>query len=85
MAASTSGSPAPAGQFETTLEPQRLRHHVEELADRGQAEEGEHALHFVVGVRDVGAHGYSSIGMRSGVGCLNERVPSDELRRRSRR
>ena len=45
------------GQLEPALEPQGLGDHVEQLVDRGETEEGQHALDLVVGVRDVGAHG----------------------------
>ena len=47
----------PVGQLEPQLEPQRLRDHLEELIERGQPEEGQHALELIIGVRDVGAHG----------------------------
>jgi hypothetical protein len=51
------GFPDTLGQLEAVLEAERLGDDGEELADRGQSEEGEHVRHVVVGVRDVGAHG----------------------------
>ncbi len=47
----------PVGQLQAPLQAQRLGDHVEQLVDRVQPEEGEHARHLLVGMRDVGAHG----------------------------
>ena len=50
------GLPHPVGQLQPPLQPEGLRHHGEQLVDRVEAEERQHALHFVLGVGDVGAH-----------------------------
>jgi hypothetical protein len=43
-------------QLEAPLQPEDLGHGPEQLVDGLEAEEGEHARHFIVGVRYVGAH-----------------------------
>ena len=56
------GLPRTGGQLETALESQGLGDHLEQLIERGETEEGQHALDLVLGVRDVRAHGATPPG-----------------------
>ena len=69
------GLPAPVGQLERALQPQRFGDHVEELVEGRQSEEGQHDLDLVVGVGDVGAHDTAEFGWPGRVGVFGADVP----------